>query len=140
PDRSAEDWGRFRGWVGVSQEMGREDLSKVSVVRSWPEAHGGARWWWGKPSRVQRRGEDLHAVDEAGARTGAVGAGVDGNDRLDTGQLGPRQQLPSRLVDGCWEVVAAGHEHPHLWRRRLDLRPAHPHRRSTRTGQQRLAT
>jgi hypothetical protein len=34
---------------------------------------------------MQRRGEDLDAVDQAGTRTGAVGAGVDRDDRLGAG-------------------------------------------------------
>jgi hypothetical protein len=37
---------------------------------------------------MKRRGENLHAVDQPRARTREEGAGVDGIDRLDTGQLG----------------------------------------------------
>jgi hypothetical protein len=66
-----------------------EDLIPASLVRSWPEAHGGPRRWWGKPFWVERRGEELHAVDQPWARTREQGAGVDGDERLDPGQLGP---------------------------------------------------
>jgi hypothetical protein len=43
----------------------------------------------GKPFWVERRGEELHAVDQPWARTREEGAGVDGDERLDPGQLGP---------------------------------------------------
>src|SRR5215218_4598669 len=131
------------GWAARPRA---EDLSRCSAqdLASGPpcdsslEPYGGAGRWWGQPSWVERRGQDLDAVDQAGAWTGAVGAGVDRHVRLDTSQLGTPQQAPSRLLDGRLEAVAAGHEHHHLGRRSLDLRPGHPHRRATRTGKHRL--
>jgi hypothetical protein len=53
--RSAGDGRRCRAWLD-------EAPLTASLVPDWPEAHGGARWWWGEPFRVERRGQDLHAV------------------------------------------------------------------------------
>jgi hypothetical protein len=135
--QEADHQQRRRGQPGDPDRRGsRAHQGFTSAV--WPESHGGARRWWGQPSGMQRGGEGLHAVDQAGTRTGAVGAGVDRDDRLNTGQLGPGQQGPARLLDGRSEVVAAGHAHHHPGRRRLDLLPGHPHRRGARAGQHRL--
>jgi hypothetical protein len=51
---------------------------------------------------VEHGGEDLHAVDQAGTWTGAVGAGIDGHDRLDPGQLGPLKQVRLASSTAAW--------------------------------------
>jgi hypothetical protein len=91
------DGSAIRGLVA-----GRELRSRRHWPGSSPEAHGGARRWWREPLRVEHRGEDLHAVDQAGTRTGAVGAGIDGDDRLDPGQLGPPQKVRLASSTAAW--------------------------------------
>jgi hypothetical protein len=74
-----------KGWVGASKKDGT-----------------------GRPHQGFTGVEDLHAVNQAGTRTGAVGVGVDGDDRLGVGRLRSPQQGPSNGGSAPSKTSACG--------------------------------
>jgi hypothetical protein len=55
-----------------------------------------------EPFRLERGGEDLDAVDQAGTRTGAVGAGVDGTIASTPASLGRPSKVRLASPTAAW--------------------------------------